>query len=328
MTIDPHRRWRQHGLGSAPAYAGLATFAGLPYTEHPAELVRCDAAVVGAPMDELATDRPGARNGPRAIRVEHVETGGHLEAGIDWSEELEVVDFGDAPVVPADPAASHDAIEGVVSQVRSAGAVPVLLGGDHSVTEPSLRACVADRPLGLVHLDAHTDTASELWGVDRTHGSPMYRLVEQGHVDGRRYVQIGLRGYWPGEREFAWQRAHGITAIFMHDVRALGIDAVVDRALAVVGDEPAYLSVDIDVLDPGFAPGTGTPEPGGMAPHELLAATRRIADAAALVGADVVEVMPSGAGQVDVTALTAGRVVAEILTGMALRARRERADQA
>lgn len=321
VRIDPHRRWTERGLGGAPGYAGLVTFAGLPYTEDADELARCDAAVVGAPMDELATDQPGARNGPRAIRIEHENTGRHLEAGIDWSEQLEVVDFGDSPVVPTDPAASHEAIEALVSLVRRSGALPVVLGGDHSVTEPSLRACAADGPLGLVHFDAHTDTAAELWGVNRTHGSPMYRLVQQGHVDGRRYVQIGLRGDWPGEREFAWQRRHGITSVFMHEAHALGIDAAIERALEVVGDGPAYLSVDIDVLDPGFAPHTGTPEPGGMAPHQLLAAARRIAEGTRLVGADVVEVTGSGAGSVNVTALTAGRVVSEILTGIALRRR-------
>jgi agmatinase len=323
MRIDPHRRWTERGLEGAPGYAGLVTFAGLPYTEDAAELAGCDAAVVGAPMDELATDRPGARNGPRAIRVEHAGTGAHLEARIDWSEALEVVDFGDAPVVPADPVASHDAIEHLVSQVRGAGALPVLLGGDHSVTEPSLRACAADGPVGLVHFDAHTDTAAELWGVQRSHGSPMYRLVEQGHVDPRRYVQIGLRGYWPGEREFEWQRERGIASLFMHELHALGINSVIERIVDVVGDGPTYLSVDIDVLDPGFAPGTGTPEPGGMAPHELLSASRRVAEAAPLVGADVVEVIAGGGSAADVTALTAGRVVSEILTGVALRSRRE-----
>ena len=326
MRIDPDRRWTARGLEGAPDYAGLVTFAGLPYTEEPGELDTCDAVVVGAPMDELATDRPGARFGPRAIRSESGGQGAHLEVGVDWREALEVVDFGDAPVVPADPVTSHDAIEGLVSQVRRAGTMPVLLGGDHSVTEPSLRACASDGPIGLVHFDAHTDTAAELWGVERSHGSPMYRLVEQGHVESRRYVQIGLRGYWPGEREFSWQRERGITAIFMHEVRELGLEAVLERTLDVIGDGPTYLSVDVDVLDPGFAPGTGTPEPGGMAPHELLSASRRVASATRLVGADVVEVMPAGAGLVDVTALTAGRVVSEILTGVALRRRRDGQD--
>jgi agmatinase len=300
----------------------LLTFAGLPYTEEPGDLVGCDVAVVGAPMDELATDRPGTRMGPRAIRAESdATTGGHLEAGADWSEALRVVDYGDAPVIPADPAASHREIESIVSEVRRAGAIPLILGGDHSITEPCVRGCAAG-PLGLVHFDAHTDTASELWDVEVSHGTPMRRLVEQGHVDGRRYAQIGLRGYWPGEPEFAWQESKGITSFFMHDVRRLGIDTVVERTTQAVGDDPVYLTVDIDALDPAFAPGTGTPEPGGMSVHELLSACRRIAAATQLVGADVVEVLPDRGHPVDITALAAARIVGEILTGLALRGRR------
>ena len=146
----------------------------------------------------------------------------------------------------------------------------------------------------------------------------MFRLVEQGHVDPRRYVQIGLRGYWPGPVEFGWQAERGVTSLFMHNVRELGIDAVVERALAVVGEGPTYLTVDIDVLDPAYAPGTGTPEPGGMTAGDLLRACRVVATRARLVGADVVEVLPTAIGSADVTALIAERVVREILTGIAL----------
>ena len=149
----------------------------------------------------------------------------------------------------------------------------------------------------------------------------MYRLVEQGHVDPRRYVQIGLRGYWPGEREFAWQRERGIVSYFMHDVRDLGIRGVVALALDAVGKGPAFLTVDVDVLDPAFAPGTGTPEPGGMTPLDLLWACRTVAEHTNLVGADVVEVIPTAVGSADVTALVADRIVREILTGLAVRRR-------
>ena len=316
--IDPNERWTRVGLDGAPAYAGLPTFGRLAYTEDPDDLAGCNAAIVGAPMDELASDLPGTRGGPRAIRAHSHSPGGHLEAGLDWSEALEVVDFGDAPVAPTDPAASHRAIEALVSRVRRAGAIPITLGGDHSITEPALKACASAGPVGLLHFDAHTDTARELWGRELSHGTPMYRLLEQGHVDPARYVQIGLRGYWPGEREFAWQRERGITSFFMHDVRRLGLDAVLAQARDVLGDGPAYLTVDIDVLDPAFAPGTGTPEPGGMATHELLSACRGIAATTELVGVDVVEVLPAGAAPVDVTALAASRVVSEVLTGLAV----------
>jgi agmatinase len=173
--------------------------------------------------------------------------------------------------------------------------------------------------VGLIHFDTHTDTGTEVFGVALSHGSIMYRLVEQGHVDPRRYVQIGLRGYWPGEKEFAWQRARGITSLFMHDVRDLGIRAVVERALEVVGDGPVYLTVDVDVLDPAFAPATGTPEPGGMTSADLLWACREVASRAALTGAEVVEVSPTAVGSADITALVGERIVREVITGLALR---------
>ena len=149
----------------------------------------------------------------------------------------------------------------------------------------------------------------------------MFRLVEAGSIDASRYVQIGLRGYWPGEAEFKWQAEHGITSFFAHDVRELGIDEVVARAIARVGGGPVFLSVDVDVLDPAFAPGTGTPEPGGLTSAELLGACRRVAHELELVGADVVEVIPTAVGSADITALVADRIVREILTGIALRRR-------
>jgi agmatinase len=316
--IDPQRRWKPHGY--KPEYAGLATFGGLPYTEDPAELAGVDVAIVGAPMDDLVTDRPGTRLGPRAIRAVGLEQGPHLEAGIDAFETLRVVDYGDAPVTPADPAASHAAIERTVGEVLAAGGVPIVLGGDHSIAEPDVRACArAHGPVGLIHFDTHTDTARELYGVEINHGTPMYRLVEEGSVDPKRYVQIGLRGYWPGEEEFAWQAKHGITALFMHDVRDLGIREVVGRAVGIAGDGPVFLTVDVDVLDPAFAPGTGTPEPGGMTSAELLWAVREVSRRLQLVGADVVEVAPTAVGSADITALVADRLVREILTGIALR---------
>ncbi len=316
--IDPLERWQ--GLGDKPDYAGLLTFAALPYTEDAAELAGVDVAIVGAPTDDLVSDRPGARFGPRAIRSASCPPGPHLEAGVDAARALKVVDFGDAPVIPADPARTRDAIEETVAQVVRAGAVPIVLGGDHSIAEPNVSAVAATHgPVGLVHFDTHTDTGTEVFGVEVSHGTPMYRLVEGGQVDPRRYVQIGLRGYWPGEAEFAWQAERGITSFFMHDVRDLGIREVVARTVAVVGAGPVYLTVDVDVLDPAFAPGTGTPEPGGMTSADLLWACRSLAEQLELAGADVVEVIPTAVGSADVTALVAERIVREILTGIALR---------
>jgi agmatinase len=319
-VIDPLERWREYG--EKPDYAGLLTFGAVPYTQDPALLDGVDVAIVGAPTDDLVSDRPGTRFGPRAIRAASCPPGPHLEAKVDAFAELRVVDFGDAPVLPADATRTHVAIERTVGQVVAAGAIPIVLGGDHSIAEPDIRACAARHgPVGLVHFDTHADTGTEVFGVEVSHGTPMYRLVEAGHVDPRRYVQVGLRGYWPGPKEFAWQDERGITTFFMHDVRDLGIAAVVERALEVVGAGPVFLSVDVDVLDPAFAPGTGTPEPGGMTSAELLDACRRVAAGVDLVGADVVEVIPTAVGSADVTALVAERIVREILTGIALRRR-------
>jgi agmatinase len=316
-VIDPLERWREYG--EKPDYAGLLTFGGAPYTEDPAELRGADVAIVGAPTDDLVSDRPGARFAPRAIRAASCPPGPHLEAGADAYAELRVVDFGDAPVVPADAARSHRAIEETVGEVLAAGALPVGLGGDHAITEPNVNACAAVHgPVGLVHFDTHKDTGTRVFGVERSHGTPMYRLVEAGSVDPKRYVQIGLRGYWPGETEFAWQRERGITSYFMHNIRDEGIEKVVELTLEVVGEGPVFLTVDVDVLDPAYAPGTGTPEPGGMTPRELLPAVRRIAEAVELVGADVVEVIPTAPGAADITALVADRIVRELLTGLSL----------
>lgn len=316
--IDPLERWRQYG--EKPDYAGLLSFSGMPYTEDPAELVGADVAIVGAPTDDLVSDRPGARFGPRAIRAASAPPGPHLEVGVDGFAALGVVDFGDAPVLPADPLRTHAAIEATVGQVLDAGAIPIILGGDHGIAEPDIRACAARHgPVGLVHFDTHTDTGREVFGVEISHGTPMFRLVEAGHVAGRRYVQLGLRGYWPGEKEFGWQAEAGITSIFMHEIRDGGIRPAVARALDVVGAGPVFLSVDVDVLDPAYAPGTGTPEPGGMTSSDLLWAVREIARQVELVGADVVEVIATGVGSADITALVAERTVREIVTGLAMR---------
>jgi agmatinase len=321
--IDPMRRWAH--VHEKPDYAGLATFCGAPYTEDPAELPGFDVAIVGAPMDELVCERPGTRLGPRAIRQASAVPGPHLEAGVDAFGALKVVDYGDAAVLPADPVASHRAIEQTVGEVVAAGALPLVLGGDHSIVEPEIRALAAVHgPVGLIHFDAHTDTGAECFGVRLSHGTPFYTLVEDGLVDAPRYVQIGLRGYWPGDEVFAWQRAHGITSIFMHDLITRGIADVIADAVAIVGNGPTFLTVDIDALDPAFAPGTGTPEPGGMTSTDLLWACREVAARASLVGADVVEVLPTQIGAADITALVGSRLAHEILTGLAMRPRERR----
>jgi agmatinase len=317
--IDPLERWAQ--FGEKPDYAGLLTYGGAPTTQDPAELRGFDVAVVGAPTDDLVSDRPGTRFAPRAIRAASCPPGPHLEVGVDAFAALRVVDFGDAPVLPADPLRTHEAIQATVAQVLGAGALPVVLGGDHAITEPSVRACAAVHgPVGMIHFDTHTDTGAEVFGVEISHGTFIRRLVDEGSIDPTRYAQVGLRGYWPGEEEFAWQAERGITSLFAHDVRDLGIREVVRRAVEAVGPGPVYLTVDVDVLDPAFlGGGTGTPEPGGMSSTELLLAVRTVAAEVDLIGADVVEVIPTAVGSADLASLVADRIVREALTGIAMR---------
>jgi agmatinase len=319
-VIDPLERWRAHG--EKPDYAGFLSYGGAVMTQDAAALAGFDVAIVGAPMDDLVSDRPGTRFAPRAIRAASCPPGPHLEAGIDAFAALRIVDFGDAPVLPADALRSHAAIEATVAEVLAAGALPVVLGGDHAVTEPAVRACAGVHgPVGMVHFDTHTDTGAEVFGVAVSHGTFIRRLIDQGHIEPARYAQIGLRGYWPGEPEFAWQAEREITSLFAHDVRDLGIREVVRRAVAAVGATgPVYLTVDVDVLDPAFlGGGTGTPEPGGMSSTELLLAVRTVATELDLVGLDVVEVIPTAVAGGDLSALVADRIVREALTGIALR---------
>src|SRR3954465_14227314 len=190
--IDPQARWAQYG--EKPDYPGLPSFAGAPYTEDPGELDGFDVAIVGAPMDELVSDRPGTRFAPRAIRGVGLGPGRHLEARLDPFAEPRVVDFGDAPVIPADPVRSHAAIESTVGQVLAAGVMPVVLGGDHSITEPSIRACATVHgPVGVVHFDTHTDTGAEVFGVEFSHGTFIRRIVDAGHVAPTPRVRGGPR---------------------------------------------------------------------------------------------------------------------------------------
>ncbi|HEX2029982.1 MAG TPA: agmatinase family protein [Actinomycetota bacterium] len=313
--------------GTEPAYAGVGlTFSRTPLVLRPEDLVGADVAIVGAPIDETTVVRPGARYGPRAIR--QADPSGappsrhHMDLGVDPFEVLTVVDHGDAEVVPADPARSHEAIRGAVRDVMAAGAVPLVLGGDHSILHPDAGAAAeALRPasLGVIHFDAHADDAEHLYGVRRSHGTPVRLLVEEGAVRGEHIVQVGLRGYWPGPEEFAWARERGLVWFTQGEIDERGFDAVMDDVIEIArAPDHLWLSVDIDVVDPGAAPGTGAPEPGGLQPRELLAAVRRIAVELGFAGMEVVEVSPPY-DHAEVTALLANRVVLEALSGLALR---------
>lgn len=308
-----------------PGYAGMATFEKVPLVLDPEELNGADVAILGAPTDDAVTHRPGARFGPRAIRSTSEGSGDpggwDMDLGIDLFAELTVVDHGDAAVVPADAARSHRAIYEAVKGIVAAGAIPVVLGGDHSIAYPDIKAVAeAHRPgdIAVVHFDAHADTASELWGVKHSHGSPFFHLVDEGIVPGDRLVQIGLRGRWPGPAEFAWMRSAGVRWHRMERVTERGIGPVIEDVLRdIAAASHLFLSVDVDVLDPGFAPGTGTPQPGGMNTRELLGAVRTLVAARGLIGMDVVEVCPAY-DHADITALAARQVVLDALSALAL----------
>jgi agmatinase len=312
-----------------PTYVGPTTFANLPWVTDPAELEsrRVDVAIVGAPFDDMVTHRPGTRFGPRAIREAQYSSGSlnSLQLDVRPFEELTVVDAGDANIVPAYWERGHAMIYRKVREVAATGAIPIVLGGDHSVTWPAASAISEvrrPRRIGIVHFDAHADTAPDTFGQLASHGTPMRRLIESGAVLGRNFVQVGLRGYWPPVPILEWMREHGLRWHLMTEVEERGAEAVVADAIAEALDGPdaIYLSVDIDVVDPGSAPGTGTPEPGGMLPRELLRAVRQVVGKVELAGMDIVEVSPPY-DWAESTAMIANRVAMEAISALAVRHR-------
>ncbi|MGH7641503.1 MAG: agmatinase [Candidatus Dormibacteria bacterium] len=315
-----------------PSYLGPTSFAKVVQLSEAEELDRWrpDFAIVGAPWDDSTSYRPGARFGPRAVRVANYQPPDwHLDLEVEPFAELTVVDYGDAVCQPGLVEPSHEAIRQRVHEVASRGIVPVVIGGDHSVTLPAATALadiVGRGRLGIVHFDAHADTAPESFGNPLSHGTPMRRLIESGAVPGANFVQIGLRGYWPPREVFDWMRGEGMRWHLMDEIWRLGISEVVRRALAEALDGPEYiyLSVDIDVLDPGFAPGTGTPEPGGMTPADLLRAIREVALYTPVVAMDVVEVAPA-LDRAELTAQNANRCILELIAATAAKRRRQNA---
>jgi agmatinase len=311
-----------------PTYVGPVSFSKRPWVEDAAALMlrAPDVAVIGAPIDEGVSYRPGARFGPRAIRQATYNPGEYsLQLEIAPFEVLDVVDAGDANIVPAWLERGHAMVFRKVLEVTASGAIPIVLGGDHSITWPAASAVAqarAPKSVGIVHFDAHADTADEDWGVLAGHGTPMRRLIESGAIDGRNFVQVGLRGYWPPPHVFAWMKEHGLRWHFMREIEERGAEAVVDDAIseALDGAESIYLSIDIDVLDPGNAPGTGTPEPGGLLTRELLRAVRRIVGRVNLAGMDVVEVAPAY-DTAEITAMAANRCVLEAISALAVKKR-------
>lgn len=312
-----------------PPYVGPSTFAKLPWVTDPVELRRrgVDVAIVGAPFDDMVTHRPGARFGPRAIREAQYSTGSlhSLQVGVEPFEVLTVVDAGDANIVPGLHERGHAMVYRKVREVAATGAIPIVLGGDHSITWPSASAIAEvrhPRSIGIVHFDAHADTATDSWGQVASHGSPMRQLIESGAVRGRNFVQVGLRGYWPPPEVLDWMREHELRVHFMTEIEERGAEAVIADAIAEALDGPdaIYLSLDIDVVDPGLAPGTGTPEPGGLLSRELLRAVRQIVGAVELAGMDIVEVSPPY-DWAESTAMVANRAALEAISALARKRR-------
>lgn len=310
------------------ANAGLVSFGQRPFLTELSQLDdwRPDVAIVGAPFDISTTNRPGARFGPRAIRASAYEPGTyHMDLGLEIFDWLEVVDFGDAYCPHGLTEVSHDNIRERVAAVASRGIVPVVLGGDHSITWPAATAVAEVHGygnVGIVHFDAHADTADIIEGNLASHGTPMRRLIESGAVPGTHFVQVGLRGYWPPQDTFEWMVEQGMTWHTMQEIWERGFKAVMDDAVneALAKAEKLYVSVDIDSLDPAHAPGTGTPEPGGIPSVDLLRMVRRLCREHDIAGVDVVEVSPPYDVS-DLTVNVAHRVVLEALAGMAARRR-------
>jgi guanidinopropionase len=297
-------------------YAGVPTLLAAPYRTEAADLADLgglQVALIGVPMDLGISNRPGARFGPRALRT--IERIGPYNAILDCTpcHDLKVADIGDVPFRSRfDLAGSHADIERFFGRINDAGAVPLAVGGDHSITHPILRAIGRDQPVGLVHIDAHCDTGGAFDGTKFHHGGPFRHAVLDGVLDPRRSVQIGIRG----ASEYLWEfsRDAGMTVIPMHEFTALGCEAVIRHIREVVGDGPTYVSFDVDALDPAFAPGTGTPEVGGLTTREVLQILQGL-KGLNIIGGDVVEVAP----QYDSTTNTAqagAQMLFEILSLM------------
>jgi len=303
------------GTRLAP-YSGVPTFLTAPYlqvdNDNP-DFGDLQVAMIGVPMDLGVTNRPGSRFGPRALRT--IERIGPYNHVLDCApvQELRVADIGDVPFRSRYRLElSHEDIERRIGQVVDAGVVPLSVGGDHSITHPILKAVGKKRPVGMIHIDAHCDTGGAYDLTKFHHGGPFRNAVLDGVLDPTRVIQIGIRG----SAEYLWEFSYesGMTVIHAEEISGMGIPAVIEKAKKIVGDGPTYLSFDIDSLDPAFAPGTGTPEVGGLTTREVLEIVRGL-KGLNLVGGDVVEVAP----QYDSTTNTAhagAQVLFEILSLM------------
>ncbi|BCJ90533.1 guanidinopropionase [Terrihabitans soli] len=299
--------------GTVPRFAGIPTFMRLPQAE-PEEV---DIALIGVPFDGGTTNRPGARHGPRELRnqsslVRRV----HHVTGISPFDLVRVADCGDVATNPFDLDDSLKRISDFYARVKKAGAVPLTAGGDHLISLPILRGLASDGPLGMIHFDAHTDTYDSFFGTSRyNHGTPFRRAIEEGLLDPKRVVQIGLRGAISDASNYDWAKEQGIRLVFIEELTERGVASVMDEAKKIVGAKPIYVSFDIDVIDPSFAPGTGTPEIGGVTTREAQALVRALSGLK-ISGADLVEVSPPF-DQGGITAITGATMMFELLCVLA-----------
>lgn len=268
----------------------IATFMRAPLID---DLSAFDIAMVGVPYDGAVTNRPGARHGPREIRnASSMMRAIHPSTRVNPYELCRIGDGGDVPFTRVyDPEGAHKDIQEFFSRLNRAGVMPLAAGGDHSITFPILRTLAEGGAIGLIHIDAHTDTWDQFMGSRFNHGAPFRRAVEEGLIDPTRAIQIGIRGGQNSTEGWDFSASSGMRVMFMDEVARIGIDAAAEEARRLVGDRPAYLSFDIDSLDPAFAPGTGTPEVGGFTSIESQALIRKFRGVR-LAGADVVEVAP------------------------------------
>jgi len=314
-----------------PMFGPDYTFLGVDRCswDDPASYADADIVIVGAPFDGGTSYRSGARFGPSALRaacyLEHDGSRPSLALGVDALRDMRVYDAGDVEMYSGDVARSCVALEAAVQTVAESGAIPLVLGGDHTITWPDVTGVARARGWGrvsVIHFDAHADTGDITFGSLIGHGQPMRRLIESGAARGDRFLQVGLRGYWPPPDILAWMSEQGMRSYEMTEIVDRGLDECLTEAFAIALDDcdGVFLSVDIDVCDPGHAPGTGTPEPGGLSARQLLDAVRRIGYELPVVGMDIVEVAPPY-DHADITALLGNRVVLEALSAMARRRR-------
>jgi agmatinase len=307
------------------------TFLGVPRCDwaEPQTYAGADVVILGAPFDGGTSHRAGTRFGPQYIRQTcYLPPDGSrpsLALRVDGLKDLAVYDAGDVEMYSGDAERSVRDLQEAVYAVARTGAIPLTLGGDHTVAWPDAAGVAQHLGLGrisMIHFDAHADTGDVTFGSLVGHGQPMRRLIESGAVRGDRFLQLGLRGYWPEPETLEWMAQQGMRSYEMTELVARGFSECLTESFAIATDDcdGVFLSVDIDVCDPGHAPGTGTPEPGGLSARQLLDAVRRIAYELPVVGIDVVEVSPPY-DHAEITSFLANRVVLESLSGVARRRR-------